>query len=195
MNKKLILPAVLIILALLACYAGQALVMPLSDQLIRQAWNASLYKHTSVKPWPWMQSYPVAELRFQGTQEPMVVMAGPSAPVFTYAPVWHEGTNKPGEKGISVIFGDRKLHFGFLKDMKKGSAFTLVTAQGQIKHYGIDEMRILDEDTIHIDEAEKGSIVVLSTDYPYSNGDMGETMRFVAIARELSETDARLAGL
>lgn len=172
----------------------------LSDFLIGHAWSQSLKDQTNTRPFPWMASYPVAELSFPDTGRKMIVMSGVSGAVLEYAPLWNEGSDRPGSAGISLISGDHRSQFGFLKHMDAGDSFDLRTASGEEKHYQVEEMMVVGDEPVKVGKPG-GSVVILSTSYPYKDVsgedcDCGEDMRLVAVAREIPAGSAiRFAGI
>lgn len=169
-----------------------------SDFLIRQAWDRSLSLGENIRPWPWMDTYPVAMLSIPRLGKEQVVMAGVSGAVMQYAPGWHEGTKLPGETGVSLILGDNQTQFSYLKKLNIGDEIDLITHDGKIKNYKVEDVQIVDASEIHIDHADDGNTLVLSTKYPYSNWQQGQSLQLVAIAREpasQSHGGLNLAGL
>lgn len=193
-RKVLTLGACLLLLAG-ASQAAQALSMPLkaalSVYLIDNAWAQTVAGHADARPWPWMDSAPVARLRVPHLGKDMVVMRGVSGTVLAFAPGWHEGSVPPGQAGISLLAGHRDTHFSFMKDLELGDRIELETASGAMVVYEITEMEMLSKPELSVRNMKGNeSILLLSTCYPYQQSFMDGTnradMRFVVVARKIA---------
>lgn len=168
----------------------------MSEVLIEKAWEKTLQGQSDTRPWPWMDSVPVAKLYIPKYDKSHVVMSGVSGAVMAFAPGWHEGSERPGVPGVSLISAHKDMHFSYLKDMVVGDVIYLTTAQGEKKTYRVEDLKILDRPSLNIQNQSQGSVVVLSTCYPFSNWQVGGGMRFVVISREVvNEGALRIAGL
>ncbi len=161
----------------------------LSKILIEQAWNKTLQGDHQSRPWPWMDSTPVAKLYIPKYGASHVVMSGVSGAIMAFAPGWHEGTNRPGQPGVSLISAHKDMHFSYLKNMQFGDRFELITPDGRHISYEVEDMKILDRPTLNVQNDGHDSIVVLSTCYPFANWQIGGDMRFVVIGREVPENN------
>lgn len=177
--------------------AAQALSMPikamLSVYLIDNAWAQTLAGETDARPWPWMDSVPVARVTVPRLGQDMIVMRGVSGTVLAFAPGWHEGSVPPGSEGISLVAGHRDTHFSFVKDLKMGDRIELQTASGETVSYEVSEMEMLDKPELSVRNLKgNDSILVLSTCYPFQQNILDGTnradMRFVVVARKVAET-------
>lgn len=195
-RKILTYGACLLFLAGMA-QAAQALSMPmkakLSVYLIENAWEQALAGDQDARPWPWMDSVPVARVAVPRLGKDMVVMRGVSGTVLAFAPGWHEGSVLPGAEGISLLAGHRDTHFSFMKDLKMGDRIELQTASGEAVSYEVSEMEMLDKPELSVRNLKgNDSILVLSTCYPFQQSIMDGTnradMRFVVVARKVTET-------
>ncbi|MEP1444504.1 MAG: class GN sortase [Paraglaciecola sp.] len=90
----------------------------LAQYLIANAWHKNLHSTEKHKPWPWADTYPVAEITIKAQK--WYVLAGASGRNLAFAPTHVSSTPKPGEKGNSVIVGHRDTQFSSLKRLQKG---------------------------------------------------------------------------
>ena len=189
----------LFLLATVLFAGGRFYSAPLSEMLIRHAWRETQQAQAGIRPWPWIGSYPVAEIDFPDSGHNMVIMSGSSPAVLAVAPLWNEGTHRPGAPGISLISGDYHTRFGFLKNIKPGDSFDLHTASGDEKHYVIENLQVVEDAPMQIRGGDQESIIVLSTAYPFKSGSpdniYGKTMHLVAVAREVLPGPERFADL
>lgn len=176
-----------------------ALMVPakawLSVHLINNAWEKTIAGDENAKPWPWMDSTPVARIEFPDYDENYVVMSGISGSVMAFAPGWHDGTAAPGQKGISLISAHKDTHFSFLKNFQGGEEVILTKRDGSQKHYFVESVSVVSEPSIQIEDSHDESILVLSTCYPFNNWQVGGSLRFVAVARETPTKAISVAGL
>lgn len=152
--------------------------------LIEKSWREARKTGDDVKPWPWLDSHPVAKLTFPERHESFVVMQGVNNDVLNFAPGWHEGTDKPGEAGISLISARRDKQFGFLRDLGPGSVFELETLQGETKKYFVDNLVTTRGGEIHVPASGDDSVLLLSTTYPSDNWHGGKDLKYVVVAHE-----------
>ena len=156
----------------------------LSAVLIGRAWGRALAGDRDARPWPWMDSVPVARLEVPDLGKDLVVMRGVSGEVLAFAPGWHEGSDPPGSGGITVISAHRDTHFGFLRNLRKGQEIILTGTDGAARHYGVEDLAVVQEPEIRVDVSEKAGILLLTTCYPFAGWQPGGDMRFVVVARE-----------
>lgn len=170
---------------------GGALSVPakawLSVALIDRAWAQTLDGEAEAKPWPWMDSAPVAKIAVPRLNKEFVVMRGTSGTVLAFAPGWHEGTDRPGAPGISLVSAHRDTHFGFLNELQRGDEITLQTSEGRQIEYVVDELRIVMDPQVQVKRNEQESTLLLSTCFPFVNWQPGGEMRFIVVAREVKD--------
>jgi sortase A len=139
-----------------------------AQKLIEAAWQKSLSgTRAHVRPWPWLESWPVARLSIPAMGEDLIVMRGVSPSVLVHAPGWHDGSAAPGTPGISVISAYRDRHFSFLKNMKSGMTLSLLTADGERRSYVVSEVSLTENREIRVPVPRgQENVLVLSTSYP-----------------------------
>jgi sortase A len=152
--------------------------------LINQAWARTLDGVAEIHPWPGLESVPVAKIILPDMNREHVIMSGVSGDVLAVAPGWHEGTDFPGQPGISLISAYGNTHFGFLRHLQEGDVFTLETRDGNHRSYLVSEMSIVQESEMKVAVGKDESVLLLSTSYPLSNWQQGEKVRLVVVARE-----------
>ncbi len=152
--------------------------------LIEKSWQNARATGENAKPWPWFGSHPVAKLTFPDRHESFVVMQGQDSHVLSYAPGWHDGTDLPGEAGISLISGRRDLQFGFLRDLNAGTIFELETLEGKTTAYYVDNLIVTRVGEIHVPVSGDESILLLSASYPSENWQDDKALKYVVVARE-----------
>jgi sortase A len=157
----------------------------LSVKLINHAWAQTKDYDYDVKPWPWIDTVPMAKLYFPDFNTEYVVMKGVSGSVLAFTPGWHEQTSLPGEEGVSLIAAHRDTHFSILRKMKPGDRLSLETKKGNIKEYIVSELLITDENQVNVPLIKNKSVLLLSTCYPFENWSAEKDMRIVLVAKEI----------
>lgn len=194
----------LFILGSLCCLFGffqvlSNMMVPLkafmSVKLINHAWAQTKDHSYDVKPWPWIDSVPMAKLYFPDFDKEYVVMKGVTGSVLAFTPGWHEQTSMPGKAGVSLIAAHRDTHFSILRKMKAGDKVSLETKEGLLKDYVVSDMLITNESEVHVPLIDNKSILLLSTCYPFENWSVEKDMRIVLIAKEVKKENVELLGL
>lgn len=156
----------------------------LSQKLIDQAWNETIKTGINKKPWPWLDSTPIAKLSIPKHKWENVVLSGVSGEVMAFAPGWHKETTELGKKGVSLISAHKDTHFQILEKLKIGDKIILTTTNETI-NYKISDFIISDNASISIQKNTNKRILALSTCYPFSKLQQSNKNRFVAIMEEI----------
>ncbi|MEP0176709.1 MAG: class GN sortase [Paraglaciecola sp.] len=159
----------------------------LAQQLIARAWHKSLDFNEPVKPWPWADTHPMAELQIK--DKTWFVLAGASGRNLAFAPSHVSATPKPGQSGNSVIVGHRDTQFNSLKTLQKGDIIDISTRQTQ-QRFQIIQLQIAHESQVEYlqnDEtingvALDGVSLTLITCYPFDSILPNPTHRYVVRA-------------
>ncbi len=144
----------------------------LAQYLIADAWHKNLKSDKKYKPWPWADTYPVAELIIKSKS--WYVLAGSSTRNLAFAPTHVSSTPQPGEKGNSIIIGHRDTQFNSLKDLQRGDVI-IVKTKHRRQQFRVKTLRItlysqldyiqsnINNDTFDIDQPS----LTLITCYPF----------------------------
>ncbi len=168
---------------------GHSLYIPakaaLSVALLDQAWDQGLENGAPVKPWPWLDSQPVAKIHFPQGQN-FVVLEGISGQTLAFAPGWHPITSPPGSMaGVTLISAHKDTHFRLLEDLKAGEIIKLETPDGQTHRYHITETQIAERPRISVLRQTEQNILVLSTCYPFTASLPGTKQRYLVVAEKI----------
>lgn len=180
LNKSLLLSGFLICLH--ACWLPAKAW--LSQQLISYSWQQSQLNNQSIKPWPWADTFPIAQLSFQRLDQEIVVLNGgdPTTLAFSVgavAPFNQVHGNKP-----LVVAGHRDSHFSFLKEVNMSDIISLTDKHGRSQLYQVVATEIVDASKGSLPLAEEEESLVLITCYPFSGGN-DNNERYVITARLL----------
>lgn len=164
----------------------------LSVHMIDMAWHLTKQGHKEVKPWPWMDSYPVAKLNIPALEKKHIILKGVSGEVLAFSPGWHDGTDPLGAKGVSVISAHKDTHFSYLKKLRLGQKIEIETKEGLVHSYRIVKTQIVQTPEIQVSGYEQSNVLILTTCFPFSNWQIGGKMRYVVVAKQ---EDIALASL
>lgn len=192
MRKLLSLLSLIIITGLMVgglIMFTHAMIIPakafLSPYLLNHAWEEKMNGATDPKPWPWMDSTPVAKIHFKKQDKSYIIMKGVSGSVLAFSPGWHEQTALPASNGITVLSAHRDTHFSLLRDLIQGDEIELQTGSGTWSTYQVDYHFVTDESRLGISEAIDQSVLYLTTCYPFDNIGARSDQRYVVVARKV----------
>jgi sortase A len=154
-----------------------------AQYLIRDAWAKQLAGGQTVKPWPWADTWPVAQLQLQD-QAPLTVLGGGSGQALAFAPALLSGSGDPGEFSqarTTVIAAHRDTHFRNIGQLRSGAAIQLQDSRGRWHSYRVSETRVVDSEREQLPIfAEPGLLLV--TCYPFNAIDPGGPLRYLVYA-------------
>lgn len=159
----------------------------LAGMLIERAWAQTLEGAQQVRPWPWADTWPVAELTVPGLGVQQIILAGDSGRVLAFAPGYtHKSTLQ--DNGLSVISAHRDTHFEFLRELKNGDEIFLKTLDGvtpfQVREFAVVDARdYLIDPARFADQQSAGQLsLLLVTCYPFDALQAGGYQRFLVLA-------------
>jgi len=148
--------------------------------LLDRAWQQTLIDHKQNKPWPWADTWPVAELIVPEIDIAQIVLAGDSGATLAFGPGHSFASASPDEHGTVMISGHRDTHFRFLQNLKRGTRLILKTKSG-IHYYTVTDTRIVDSRNYTVDTSNDELILV--TCYPFNSAMAGGTERYLVYAQ------------
>ena len=162
----------------------------LAQFLLQRAWSRTLAGESTVKPWPWADTWPVGRLRVPSQGIDVIVLNGAYGRTLAFGPGYAESSSFPGSPGTTIITGHRDTHFEFLKRLKRDDEIVLQTAMGVTQRYVVQDGRIVDQ-TTSIALADGGDQLVLVTCYPFDTILPGGPLRYVVSAVRLPSARPR----
>jgi len=148
--------------------------------LLDRAWQQTLIDHKQNKPWPWADTWPVAELIVPEIDITQIVLAGDSGASLAFGPGHSFASALPDEHGTVMISGHRDTHFRFLQKLKKGTRLILKTKSG-IHYYTVTSTQVVDSRSFTVDTSNDE--LVLVTCYPFNSAITGGSERFLVYAQ------------
>jgi sortase A len=154
----------------------------LAQILLQNAWSQTQNGQSQVKPWPWADMYPVAQLEVAALDADMIVLAGSTGATLAFGPGYMLSSARPGEDDNTVLVAHRDTHFNFLKDIAIGETILLKTPDGKIHRYSVSEAEILHQSATHVLEREGIKALTLITCWPFDAIVPGGPLRYVVRA-------------
>jgi len=162
----------------------------LAQQLISQSWQQAMNSGETVKPWPWADTWPVSRIIMPKYHVDLIVLAGDDGRTLAFGPGARLGAALPGENGLSMISAHRDSYFEFLEQVKVGDRFTIQNARGDMLHYRVRLLQIVNQPRLALPKITQGSRIVLVTCYPFHALNPGGPKRYLVFA-ELEQDAAK----
>jgi sortase A len=154
----------------------------LAQHLLQRAWARTLAGESSVKPWPWADTWPVARLRAPAHGEDLIVLADTSGRTLAFGPGLAPGSAPPGTSGTTIITGHRDTHFRFLERVRPGDDLVLETPGRPPARFRVQDTEVVDARRAVIDRAPGAAGLVLVTCYPFGAVRPGGPLRWIVSA-------------
>ena len=145
----------------------------------------SLSKPIAIKPWPWADTFPIAELVFQRIDKSIVVLNGgdPTTLAFSagaIAPFNQTNANKP-----FVVAGHNDSHFSFFKAIMIKDFISLTDTNGRKQLYQVESIDIVDASAGYLSLPTDAANLILITCYPFKSINNQSNERYVITATPL----------
>jgi sortase A len=154
----------------------------LAQVLLARAWHQRLSGEPSPKPWPWADTWPVAELSVPRLHESHIVLAGASGRNMAFGPTHLDGTAELGADSNAVLSGHRDTHFAFLEQLAPGDELLLTTPDARERLYRVETIDVVDEWDRWVVEPTQAATLTLVTCYPFDAIVPGGPGRYVVRA-------------
>jgi sortase A len=152
----------------------------IAQVLLDRAWQITLTEHRQVRPWPWADTWPVAELIVPRLAVADIVLAGDSGESLAFGPGHSFASAMPEKHGTVMISGHRDTHFSYLQSLNIGDRLIIKT-KSAIHYYTINKMIIVDSQGFTLDN--NNDELVLVTCYPFNTTMAGGSERYLVIAQ------------
>jgi len=175
------------------CFSSQSLYIfakaELAQQLIGRAWQRSLpfvndsSSFRPQRPWPWADTWPVAQLRYQ--QQSFYVLEGAQGASLAFGPGRVQGSAQIGARGTTVLGGHRDTHFRFLASVKAGEQLQLQDGSGAWHRYKVVTTEVHDSSLGGWQIDPQRDQLHLITCYPFVALVPGGPLRYVVVAEKV----------
>ena len=168
--------------------AGQGLWIhakaALAQILLDRAFARSVETGDIVRPWPWLDTYPVARIAVPRLGRSAVALEGASGQALAFGPAHVAGTPAAGEEGTAVYAAHRDTHFAFLGAVKDGDAIVVTRRDGTAVRYRVTGHDVRPWNRSGIDPHAAGHHLVLATCWPFDALAHGP-LRYLVFADEM----------
>ena len=148
--------------------------------LLERAWQQTLINQQQTRPWPWADTWPVAELIVPQRGISQIVLAGDSGAILAFGPGHSFASSTPETHGTVMISGHRDTHFRFLQFLQPGERLILKTKTG-IHYYTVSNTQVVDASNHKVDITRDS--LVLVTCYPFNSAVVGGSERYLVRAQ------------
>lgn len=152
----------------------------LAQVLIEQAWQQSLSERQVVKPWPWIDTWPVARLLVPEHDVSLLAMHGLSGQALAFGPGLKTSVVSSHHSQTHLLAGHNDTHFRFLQNLQPGDTIRL-QLQNQIITYEVRAATVLDVRDGAPLFAEQDQLLLL-TCYPFNVTSTNGPLRYVVTA-------------
>jgi sortase A len=189
MSDRALRRLIMLLFFLAAIFLFRAIYIPVkavfAQMLLRTAWYESITTQKAVKPWSWLDSWPVARLQVPKKGIDQIVLHGEQGAVLAFAPGMHEASVGEKENGNILISAHRDTHFRYLKDLQPGEEIQLSYIDGYSTLYRVTTTSIININTDRIRQSQDKQRLLLITCYPFDAIQTGGPLRYVVMAEEI----------
>lgn len=179
------------LLALGMINLGHGLYIPakaaLAQHLVQRAWQrgevGNADTQSGTRPWPWADTYPIARLTSDVSDDELFVLSGGSGRTLAFGPGHLQSTALPGEPGNSVIIGHRDTHFRFLGDLDYGDLLVIDRKDGERVVFEVTALDVVDASRASLTLDGDDARLTLITCYPFDAIRPGGPLRYVVSAQ------------
>ena len=153
----------------------------LAHFLLEDAWHRTLDGETRARPWPWADTWPVAELALPRLEQTQIILAGDSGRTLAFGPGLQEKHQISESASVKVISAHRDTHFNFLKHVVVGDKIELTMPDKKVS-YTVVEQGVVDQRFFLSDLTRDDELLLLVTCYPFDTIQAGTDERYVVVA-------------
>lgn len=169
----------------------------LSQALISYSWQEAMTQQNqlqgnkttntkvAIKPWPWADTFPIAELSFKRLNEDIVVLNGGDPTTLAFSAGAIAPFNQTNSAQPFVVAGHRDSHFAFLEDILMKDVISMTDQHGQSQLYQVEAIDIVDASSGQLPVLANDSSLILITCYPFNAIGNDANERYVITAKLL----------
>lgn len=139
----------------------------LAQVLLERAFDRSVATGEAVKPWSWVDTWPVARIEVKRIGASAIVLEGASGQALAFGPGHIQHTADAGERGTAVYAAHRDTHFRFLRNVAIGDVIDVTRRDGQHFRYRADASAVVRFDASGIEATTQGFELILATCWPF----------------------------
>jgi sortase A len=147
--------------------------------------NKTTNTKVAIKPWPWADTFPIAELSFKRLNEDIVVLNGGDPTTLAFSAGAIAPFNQTNSDQPFVVAGHRDSHFAFLEDILMKDVISMTDQHGQSQLYQVEAIDIVDASSGQLPVLANDSSLILITCYPFNAIGNDANERYVITAKLL----------
>ena len=163
----------------------------LAQILLERAWNKTLESGHPVRPWAWIDTFPVAKLSVPRLNQSAIILHGTSGQAMAFGPGLMSAGPQPGAPGLAILSAHRDTHFRFLKDVQLGDEIQIDTPDSMTRTFRIIDLRVVDADQSGLAFEHDTPLIALTTCWPF-DALQTSNKRYVAIGNMVSSEKSDL---
>lgn len=152
--------------------------------LIAKSWQKTMDSGESAAPWPWADTWPIAEIHFMKQNKRYFVLAGATESIIAFGPGHLIQSAFPGQNGNAVIIGHRDTHFASLEQVQLDDMLEVNTQHGR-SLFKVTQIRVAHESQMEMINDSYGAQLTLITCYPFREVSPDTPYRLVVKAEAL----------
>lgn len=169
----------------------------ISQALISYSWQQSLahqkvlqqpitnHNPIAIKPWPWADTFPIAELSFARLEKNIVILNGGDPTTLAFSAGAIAPFNQINGVTPFVVAGHNDSHFSFLENIQMKDIISMRDQHGKSQLYQVEAIDIIDASTGQFPILANDSSLILITCYPFNTIGNNSDERYVITARLL----------
>ena len=134
--------------------------------LLRRAFTEMMATGRVVRPWPSLDTWPVARIEVPRLGRSLIALEGGSGQALAFGPAHVAGTPEAGRDGTAVYAAHRDTQFAFLGDLRPGDRIVVTRRDGVQAAFRVVGREVRRWDRSGISPAAPGRRLVLSTCWP-----------------------------
>lgn len=150
--------------------------------LLNHAWQQSQQWGDKHFPWQWSDSYPIAKLTDEKSNQSWIVLSGMTGRSMAFAPSWLEDSARPNQYGNTVISAHNDSHFSVLENIIIGDHFWLEDKHRKVINYRVIAIDVIEEGDASPYHFQDETMITLITCYPFEVTNTPKTKRLVVQA-------------
>ena len=185
-TKKLFLVTMVLGLSLIAKGLYIPVKAAMAQVLLQHAWEQSQQQQTTIKPWPWADTQPLAKLVIPKLNLNYIILSGSTGPSLAFAPGHLSGSAQPDEAGHVVLSAHRDTHFAQIGQLRIDDTVQIQSRSGKVKEYLIHEVRVVNTEHESLWLDHSANRLTLITCYPFDVNTAGGPLRYRIDAIQLT---------
>lgn len=144
-----------------------------------------LNQQVTIKPWPWADTFPIAELAFSRLDKNIVVLNGGDPTTLAFSAGAVAPFNQTNVAKPFVVAGHNDSHFSFLQDIMMKDFIALTDVNGRKQLYQVESIDIVDASAGYLSLPTDAANLILITCYPFKSINNQSNERYVITATPL----------